>query len=84
MASLSHNPIIDLNSVNAGLPLFLCAAAGAIAYSVLPSKRTQLVEDIWATYPPGPRPDPVLGHARYIPPHYTWLKFSEWAKKVGT
>lgn len=33
--------------------------------------------------PPGPQADPIIGHARFIPPQYSWKTFSDWGKKWG-
>jgi hypothetical protein len=33
--------------------------------------------------PPGPAPDPIIGHLRQIPQTYAWLKFAEWSKAYG-
>lgn len=33
--------------------------------------------------PPGPPADPIIGHARFIPPQYSWKTFSDWGKKWG-
>lgn len=33
--------------------------------------------------PPSPPSDPVIGHARYIPPEHPWKTFAAWRKKFG-
>ena len=33
--------------------------------------------------PPGPPADPIIGHARFIPPQYSWKTFAEWGKTWG-
>jgi hypothetical protein len=35
------------------------------------------------TLPPGPPPDPIIGHLRQIPTSSPWLKFAEWCKTYG-
>ena len=35
------------------------------------------------TLPPGPLGDPIIGHLRYVPMSFPWLKFTEWYKKYG-
>ncbi|KDQ08477.1 hypothetical protein BOTBODRAFT_37914 [Botryobasidium botryosum FD-172 SS1] len=33
--------------------------------------------------PPGPKADPIIGHARYFPTEAPWIQFSEWKKTFG-
>lgn len=32
---------------------------------------------------PGPRSDPIIGHARIFPQEHPWKTFTEWRKKFG-
>ena len=34
-------------------------------------------------YPPGPRADFIIGHARVFPTEFPWFTFAEWGKKWG-
>ena len=33
--------------------------------------------------PPGPKPDPLIGHLRLVPSTYQWKTFAEWAERWG-
>lgn len=32
---------------------------------------------------PSPSGEPVLGHARLVPPEFPWYKFAEWSRELG-
>ncbi|KDQ14783.1 hypothetical protein BOTBODRAFT_32546 [Botryobasidium botryosum FD-172 SS1] len=34
-------------------------------------------------YPPGPKPEPIIGNARHIPAHSSWLQYTDWKKVHG-
>ncbi|KDQ14780.1 hypothetical protein BOTBODRAFT_187775 [Botryobasidium botryosum FD-172 SS1] len=34
-------------------------------------------------YPPGPKPEPIIGNARQFPSHSSWLQYNEWRKIYG-
>ena len=63
--------------------LLLWVLAGLAIYVLIPQRKTRFVGGVAATCPPGPRADPVIGHARFIPTQYAWITLSEWAKKFG-
>ncbi|KDQ16499.1 hypothetical protein BOTBODRAFT_30835 [Botryobasidium botryosum FD-172 SS1] len=34
-------------------------------------------------YPPGPKPDPIIGNLRHIVPESTWFRYTEWKAVYG-
>lgn len=34
-------------------------------------------------FPPGPKPDFIIGNARHIPAHSSWFQYTEWKKTFG-
>lgn len=34
--------------------------------------------------PPGPSPEPLIGHLRIMPTEYQWKEFANWKKRWGT
>ncbi|KDQ58243.1 hypothetical protein JAAARDRAFT_35056 [Jaapia argillacea MUCL 33604] len=34
-------------------------------------------------YPPGPKPDPIIGNLRHVPKKSAWLTYASWGKQYG-
>ena len=59
--------------------LFFCPFAALFLYVV--QKKIRSTKKV--PYPPGPKADPIIGHARVMPLEYQWYTFADWGKKFG-
>ena len=59
--------------------LYFCPFAALLLYVL--QRRIRKSNKI--PYPPGPKADPIIGHARVMPLEYQWYTFADWGKKFG-
>lgn len=64
--------------LNSYAPYSLLAALVLVA-----AVRRRLAKAKQLPYPPGPKPDFLIGNARQIPSHSSWLQYTEWRKTFG-
>jgi hypothetical protein len=59
------------------LHVFLLVAASCAGWALYRRRRSKY------PFPPGPRPDPIIGNLRQMPTEYQWVTWAEWAKQYG-
>jgi hypothetical protein len=81
---LLSSALVTLRFGGFSLPVVLAwAFTSLVIYVIISHRKTRIIGGVAAAYPPGPRADPVIGHARFIPTQYAWITLSEWARKFG-
>ncbi|KDQ17442.1 hypothetical protein BOTBODRAFT_172482 [Botryobasidium botryosum FD-172 SS1] len=61
----------------------LLAVAAALTIEIFRRSRNTKSNPRCLPPPPGPKADPLIGHARHFPAETPWIKFAEWKKPFG-
>lgn len=62
-------------------PTMLAAIVAAVLAIALVKRLSSLNKKL--PYPPGPKPLPLLGNIRDIPPVSPWIAYTEWGRTYG-
>jgi len=56
----------------------IVAGSGVLAAVAIWYQRTRRIV---RRYPPGPKPDPIIGNLRHMPKEHMWLTFAKWGEE---